>query len=305
LIVRWIESFVVMMSPITPHLCQHLWTMIGKTGDAGRQSWPVAGNVDKLLQRQITYLRETAANFRVALLRQKEKLAKQAAKAAKKPAAANGDAAAAAPTEGGEQAKKGGKQAKGGKPAAAPAAGGDAASASTPAPEQAKVSGKGGKGGKGATAAAPSTGETKSAPTSSAVAGITGSVIGTTVALPVTQPWLRIGFEPSDATKSPTDPEFVNVIRVQYADVLARQGRVVSPAAILVDAVSPEPRRPFKTVADFIAIGGIYNITVDPTSSTSSSSSSGVAGLTAAELDAKLAAFKAEILQAIAASSRK
>ena len=70
------QTFLVMLSPITPHLCQDLWQKLGLTGKISQQPWPTAAPFDKILQRKVVYLRETERNARIALTRQKAKAAK-------------------------------------------------------------------------------------------------------------------------------------------------------------------------------------------------------------------------------------
>lgn len=74
LIRRWIEAFLVMLSPITPHLCQDLWRKIGRKGNVCQQPWPTAAPFDPILHRKIVYLR----NARLSLIRQKAKATKGA-----------------------------------------------------------------------------------------------------------------------------------------------------------------------------------------------------------------------------------
>jgi leucyl-tRNA synthetase len=37
---RVLSAFVLMLSPITPHICEELWAMLGYSGGLARQTWP-------------------------------------------------------------------------------------------------------------------------------------------------------------------------------------------------------------------------------------------------------------------------
>lgn len=87
---RFIEAQVIMLSPITPHFCEHIWTLIGKPGFVTTALWPETFEVDFALLRAGDFLNKTVRHFREALVK-----GSGAAKKGKKPAAA---AEAAKPT---------------------------------------------------------------------------------------------------------------------------------------------------------------------------------------------------------------
>ncbi|KAF1332214.1 Leucine-trna ligase, partial [Globisporangium splendens] len=68
-IMRFIEAQIVMLSPITPHFCEHVWTLIGKEGFVSVASWPQADEVDFALLRASDFLNKTVRAFREALIK--------------------------------------------------------------------------------------------------------------------------------------------------------------------------------------------------------------------------------------------
>jgi leucyl-tRNA synthetase len=68
-IFRFIEAQIVMLSPITPHFCEHIWTLIGKKGFVSVASWPDAFEVDFSLLRAGDFLNKTVRSFREALIK--------------------------------------------------------------------------------------------------------------------------------------------------------------------------------------------------------------------------------------------
>ncbi|XP_041463442.1 leucine--tRNA ligase, cytoplasmic-like isoform X1 [Lytechinus variegatus] len=65
LILRFIEVQTLMLAPFCPHLCEHIWSLLGKDGLLMRASWPVAGSVDDVLVRSSEYLMDTAHELRL------------------------------------------------------------------------------------------------------------------------------------------------------------------------------------------------------------------------------------------------
>ncbi|KAI9997634.1 hypothetical protein PInf_001565 [Phytophthora infestans] len=88
-IMRFIESHLIMLAPICPHFCEYMWTAIGKEGFVSVASWPVAEEVDHGLLRAGDFLNKVTRSFREALTKSgsKKKGKKGAAPAepAKKP----------------------------------------------------------------------------------------------------------------------------------------------------------------------------------------------------------------------------
>ncbi|RMX64546.1 hypothetical protein KXD40_001065 [Peronospora effusa] len=66
-IMRFIESQLVMFSPICPHFCEYMWTAIGKEGFVSVAPWPVTEEVDLALLRAGDFLNKIARSFREAL----------------------------------------------------------------------------------------------------------------------------------------------------------------------------------------------------------------------------------------------
>jgi leucyl-tRNA synthetase len=69
-ILRFIEALVIMMSPITPHWSEHIWsTIIGKTNSIVNESWPVNKSYDRDLRKQYNFFNEFMKNTRQAILK--------------------------------------------------------------------------------------------------------------------------------------------------------------------------------------------------------------------------------------------
>ncbi|KAM4746906.1 leucine--tRNA ligase, cytoplasmic [Rhinophrynus dorsalis] len=67
LVFRFIETQTLLLAPICPHLCEHIWSLLGKPDSLMKSSWPVAGPVDEVLIRSSQYLTETAHDLRLRL----------------------------------------------------------------------------------------------------------------------------------------------------------------------------------------------------------------------------------------------
>ncbi|KAL0994734.1 hypothetical protein UPYG_G00126440 [Umbra pygmaea] len=67
LVFQFIEQQTLLLAPICPHLCEHTWGLMGKTGSLMNASWPVAGPVDEVLMRSSQYVMETAHDLRIRL----------------------------------------------------------------------------------------------------------------------------------------------------------------------------------------------------------------------------------------------
>ncbi|XP_071951783.1 leucine--tRNA ligase, cytoplasmic-like [Antedon mediterranea] len=65
LIFRFIEMQALILSPICPHLCEHIWGLIGKKGSIMKASWPTVSEVDEVLIRSSEYLMDSAHDFRL------------------------------------------------------------------------------------------------------------------------------------------------------------------------------------------------------------------------------------------------
>jgi len=84
LVFKYIEVQSLLLSPICPHIAEHMWSLIGKEGSIMRASWPVSGDIDEGLLTSSQYLMECARDFR---LRLKNMIAAANKKKGKKPAA--------------------------------------------------------------------------------------------------------------------------------------------------------------------------------------------------------------------------
>ncbi|KAG8506977.1 Leucine--tRNA ligase, cytoplasmic, partial [Galemys pyrenaicus] len=67
LVFRFIEVQTLLLAPFCPHLCEHIWTLLGKHDSLMKASWPVAGPVDEALIRSSQYLMEVAHDLRLRL----------------------------------------------------------------------------------------------------------------------------------------------------------------------------------------------------------------------------------------------
>ncbi|XP_077329130.1 leucine--tRNA ligase, cytoplasmic [Lithobates pipiens] len=67
LVFRFIEIQTLLLAPICPHLCEYIWSLLGKTDSIMNTSWPVAGPADEVLIRSSQYLTETAHDLRIRL----------------------------------------------------------------------------------------------------------------------------------------------------------------------------------------------------------------------------------------------
>jgi len=67
LILRYLEVQAIMLSPVCPHICDHVWSLLGKEGTILNSSWPKAGEVDLTVIQQSDYLTEASRDFRLKL----------------------------------------------------------------------------------------------------------------------------------------------------------------------------------------------------------------------------------------------
>eukprot|EP01099_Mayorella_cantabrigiensis_P002400 TRINITY_DN2053_c0_g5_i1.p1 TRINITY_DN2053_c0_g5~~TRINITY_DN2053_c0_g5_i1.p1 ORF type:complete len:314 (+),score=109.92 TRINITY_DN2053_c0_g5_i1:141-944(+) len=75
LLERFFEVQAILLCPIAPHFCEHLWSLMGRSGTVTRASWPVAQAVDEKLLEQHDYIQEVAH-----IIREKVKLFQNADK---------------------------------------------------------------------------------------------------------------------------------------------------------------------------------------------------------------------------------
>ncbi|XP_071120452.1 leucine--tRNA ligase, cytoplasmic-like isoform X1 [Mytilus edulis] len=67
LIFKFIRTQTLMLSPICPHICEHVWGLLGNKESIMNESWPVSGPVDEKLIQMSQYLISSAHDFRVRL----------------------------------------------------------------------------------------------------------------------------------------------------------------------------------------------------------------------------------------------
>ncbi|XP_059397712.1 leucine--tRNA ligase, cytoplasmic-like [Carassius carassius] len=67
LVFQFIENQTLLLAPICPHLCEHTWSLLGKSSSIMKARWPPAGPVDEILIRSSQYLMDTAHDLRLRL----------------------------------------------------------------------------------------------------------------------------------------------------------------------------------------------------------------------------------------------
>ncbi|CAH1173802.1 unnamed protein product [Phaedon cochleariae] len=67
LVMRYIEVQTILISPICPHVAEHVWELIGNKFTVLNAAWPVVGPIDETLIKASEYLMESAHTFRVHL----------------------------------------------------------------------------------------------------------------------------------------------------------------------------------------------------------------------------------------------
>ncbi|XP_043263224.1 leucine--tRNA ligase, cytoplasmic [Colletes gigas] len=67
LIMKFIELQIILLSPICPHVAEHIWKHIGKEGSILNATWPHIGEIDEILIKSSQYLMDTAHSFRLLL----------------------------------------------------------------------------------------------------------------------------------------------------------------------------------------------------------------------------------------------
>nr|CCA14882.1 LeucyltRNA Synthetase (Cterminal region) LeucyltRNA Synthetase (Central region) LeucyltRNA Synth putative [Albugo laibachii Nc14] len=61
---RYIHAQIIMLSPICPHFCEHIWSLMGNSGFVSTASWPAVDIVDQSLLRAGDFLGKTIRHFR-------------------------------------------------------------------------------------------------------------------------------------------------------------------------------------------------------------------------------------------------
>merc|ERR1719201_2222433 len=62
----WLEVLSIILSPVCPHICEHLWSEVLKNdGLVVEQLWPKLPEEDRMLTRKASILRSALRNFRL------------------------------------------------------------------------------------------------------------------------------------------------------------------------------------------------------------------------------------------------
>eukprot|EP00118_Oscarella_pearsei_P016818 m.163639 g.163639 ORF g.163639 m.163639 type:complete len:1177 (+) comp38854_c0_seq2:70-3600(+) len=64
LVLRYIEIQALLLSAICPHVCEHMWSLLGKTGNIVSAPWPEAGPVDEVLLKSLDFVLDCARDLR-------------------------------------------------------------------------------------------------------------------------------------------------------------------------------------------------------------------------------------------------
>lgn len=67
LVTRYIETQAKLMSPICPHVAEHVWELLGNKTSILHELWPVAGDIDETSIKASNYLMDAAHSFRIYL----------------------------------------------------------------------------------------------------------------------------------------------------------------------------------------------------------------------------------------------
>jgi leucyl-tRNA synthetase len=80
LVAQYMQVSLILLAPICPHWCEHMWKLASYDGFVLNARWPELGVPDAVLARKVGYLRDTANTFRSLLTKQRETRKKQMAK---------------------------------------------------------------------------------------------------------------------------------------------------------------------------------------------------------------------------------
>eukprot|EP00058_Branchiostoma_floridae_P025970 XP_002611460.1 hypothetical protein BRAFLDRAFT_63907 [Branchiostoma floridae] len=67
LVFRFIEVQTLVLAPVCPHLCEHIWGLLGKKESIMHAAWPQAGPVDEVMNEALDYLMDVAHDLRLRL----------------------------------------------------------------------------------------------------------------------------------------------------------------------------------------------------------------------------------------------
>ncbi|KAG8195905.1 hypothetical protein JTE90_001140 [Oedothorax gibbosus] len=73
LVFKFIEVQALLLSPICPHICEHIWKLLENKGSIMKARWPVAEKVDSILLKSSEYFMEAVHKFRIRLKTMKGK----------------------------------------------------------------------------------------------------------------------------------------------------------------------------------------------------------------------------------------
>uniref|UniRef100_A0A914DLD1 leucine--tRNA ligase n=1 Tax=Acrobeloides nanus TaxID=290746 RepID=A0A914DLD1_9BILA len=68
LVFQFIETQAKILSPICPHVCEEIWSIIGKEGFIIQAKWPEIGETDEILLKEGQFLESSVRDFRLRLL---------------------------------------------------------------------------------------------------------------------------------------------------------------------------------------------------------------------------------------------
>jgi len=67
LVLQYIEWQAIILSPICPHVCEHVWELLGKPGTILNAPWPKVSEVNATVIQQSEYLMDAVRDFRLKL----------------------------------------------------------------------------------------------------------------------------------------------------------------------------------------------------------------------------------------------
>ena len=76
-VLRYIEAQLLVLSPICPHICEHLWTKLGRAGLIVNARWPASAPIDPALSRRADYINAVSSTLRADFTSAEEKRARR------------------------------------------------------------------------------------------------------------------------------------------------------------------------------------------------------------------------------------
>jgi leucyl-tRNA synthetase len=70
-IMRFLRVLTVMMTPITPHWCEHMWGLLGEGMTVCDAAWPAYEPYNKLVRKEYIFFRDFLKNIRLAFIKVK------------------------------------------------------------------------------------------------------------------------------------------------------------------------------------------------------------------------------------------